>query len=71
MYTGVMGKKSAYYFLCELFCIYVISSKEACICKCEYMCVCVCLCLSNIQVYSQFSWTLCPYVYKVTYMYNI
>jgi len=25
---------------------------------------------TSLQVYSRYSWTLCPYVYKVTYMYN-
>jgi len=25
---------------------------------------------NSLQVYSQYSWTLCPYVYKVTYIYN-
>jgi len=25
---------------------------------------------TSLQVYSQYSWTLCPYVYTITYMYN-
>jgi len=25
---------------------------------------------TNLQIYSEYSWTLYPYLYKVTYMYN-